>query len=129
MVLARKQLYRLYHFCFYIRNKIQGISTNQNMIVDDVLVDKLANLSKLEFDTDAKKAIKTDLSKILNFMEKLNELNTDGIEPLVYINEEVNVFRDDEVNYPIAKEEALKNAPLKDADYIKVPKFVKGTKY
>ena len=42
------------------------------MIVDDVLVDKLANLSKLEFDTDAKKAIKTDLSKILNFMEKLN---------------------------------------------------------
>ena len=52
------------------------------MIVDDVLVDKLANLSKLEFDTDGKKAIKTDLSKILNFMEKLNELNTDGIEPL-----------------------------------------------
>ncbi len=99
------------------------------MIVDDVLVDKLANLSKLEFDTDGKKAIKTDLSKILNFMEKLNELNTDGIEPLVYINEEVNVFRDDEVNYPIAKEEALKNAPLKDADYINVPKFVKGTKY
>ena len=95
------------------------------MIVDDVLVDKLANLSKLEFDTDGKKAIKTDLSKILNFMEKLNELNTDGIEPLIYIND----FRDDEVNYPIAKEEALKNAPLKDADYIKVPKFVKGTKY
>ncbi|MCC6584479.1 MAG: Asp-tRNA(Asn)/Glu-tRNA(Gln) amidotransferase subunit GatC [Chitinophagales bacterium] len=99
------------------------------MIVDDVLVDKLANLSKLEFDEEGKKAIKADLSKILNFMEKLNELNTDGIAPLVYINEEVNIFRDDEVNYPITKEEALKNAPLKDADYIKVPKFVKGTKY
>ncbi len=99
------------------------------MIVDDVLVDKLANLSKLEFDTDAKKAIKTDLSKILNFMEKLNELNTDGIEPLIYINEEVNIFRVDEINYPVTKEDALKNAPLKDADYIKVPKFVKGTKY
>ncbi|MBK9791682.1 MAG: Asp-tRNA(Asn)/Glu-tRNA(Gln) amidotransferase subunit GatC [Sphingobacteriales bacterium] len=99
------------------------------MIVDDVLVDKLANLSKLEFDTDGKKAIKTDLSKILNFMEKLNELNTDGIEPLIYINEEVNIFRVDEINYPVTKEDALKNAPLKDADYIKVPKFVKGTKY
>lgn len=99
------------------------------MIVDDVLVDKLANLSKLEFDIDAKKAIKTDLSKILNFMEKLNELNTDGIEPLIYINEEVNIFRVDEINYPVTKEDALKNAPLKDADYIKVPKFVKGTKY
>ena len=99
------------------------------MMVDDVLVDKLANLSKLEFDTDGKKAIKTDLSKILNFMEKLNELNTDGIEPLIYINEEVNIFRVDETNYPVTKEDALKNAPLKDADYIKVPKFVKGTKY
>ncbi len=99
------------------------------MIVDDVLVDKLANLSQLVFDTDGKKAIKTDLSKILNFMEKLNELNTDGIEPLIYINEEVNIFRVDEINYPVTKEDALKNAPLKDADYIKVPKFVKGTKY
>ena len=62
-------------------------------------------------------------------MEKLNELNTDGIEPLIYINEEVNIFRVDEINYPVTKEDALKNAPLKDADYIKVPKFVKGTKY
>ncbi len=99
------------------------------MIVDDAMVDKLANLSKLEFDAEGKEAIKEDLTNILNFMEKLNELNTDGVEPLVYINEDVNVFRKDAVNYPITKEEALMNAPLKDADYIKVPKFVKGTKY
>lgn len=99
------------------------------MIVDDALVDKLANLSKLEFDAQGKEDIKSDLTKILNFMEKLNELNTDGVEPLIYINEEVNIFRTDEVYYPITKEEALKNAPLKDTNYIKVPKFVKGTKY
>lgn len=99
------------------------------MTVDDILVDKLANLSKLEFDAEGRMAIKADLSKILNFMEKLNELNTDRVEPLIYINEEVNIFREDEINYPVTKEEALKNAPLKDADYIKVPKFVKGTKY
>ncbi|MBK9328829.1 MAG: Asp-tRNA(Asn)/Glu-tRNA(Gln) amidotransferase subunit GatC [Sphingobacteriales bacterium] len=99
------------------------------MIVDDALVDKLADLSKLEFDKEGKEAIKSDLSKILSFMEKLNELNTDGVEPLVYINEEANVFRKDVVDYPISKEEALMNAPLKDNDYIKVPKFVKGTKY
>jgi aspartyl-tRNA(Asn)/glutamyl-tRNA(Gln) amidotransferase subunit C len=99
------------------------------MIVDDALVDKLADLSKLEFDKEGKEAIKSDLSKILSFMEKLNELNTDGVEPLVYINEEANVFRKDVVDYPISKEEALMNAPLKDKDYIKVPKFVKGTKY
>lgn len=99
------------------------------MIVDDALVDKLANLSKLEFDAAGKQEIRADLQKILSFMEKLNELPTDGVEPLIYINEEVNVFREDEVNYPISKEEALRNAPLKNEDYIKVPKFVKGTKY
>ncbi len=99
------------------------------MIVDEALIAKLANLSKLEFDKEGTAAIKQDLTKILSFMEKLNELNTDGVEPLVYINEDVNVFREDEVNYPITKEEALMNAPLKDTDYIKVPKFVKGTKY
>jgi len=69
------------------------------------------------------------LTKILNFMEKLNELDTDGVEPLIYINEDVNVFRTDAINYPITKEEALMNAPLKNEDYIKVPKFVTGTKY
>lgn len=99
------------------------------MIVDEALVDKLANLSKLEFDAEGKKAIQQDLAKILNFMEKLNELDTDGIEPLIYINEDENVFRKDEVNYPITKEEALMNAPLKNEDYFMVPKFVTGTKY
>src|SRR6478672_1113648 len=99
------------------------------MIVDDTLVEKLARLSKLEFDVEGKQAIRKDLEKILGFMEKLNELNTDGIEPLIYINEEVNVFREDEVHYPITREEALQNAPLKDEQYIRVPKFVKGTKY
>ncbi len=99
------------------------------MIVDEALIAKLANLSKLEFDMEGTEAIKQDLTKILSFMEKLNELNTDGVEPLVYINEDTNVFREDEVNYPITKEEALMNAPIKDKDYIKVPKFVKGTKY
>ena len=99
------------------------------MQVDNELIDKLANLSKLEFNADAKNEIKEDLSKILNFMEKLNELSTDGIEPLIYINEAVNVVREDVVNYPITKQAALANAPLKNEDYIKVPKFVKGTKY
>lgn len=99
------------------------------MIVDEALVEKLANLSKLEFDAEGKQAIRRDLTNILSFMEKLNELNTDGVEPLIYINEEVNVFREDAVHYPISKQEALSNAPIKDADYIKVPKFVKGTKY
>jgi len=99
------------------------------MIVDEALIDKLAQLSKLEFDPDSKKAIQKDLSGILSFMEKLNELDTEGIEPLIYINEELNVCRKDEVHYPVSKMELLSNAPFKDENYIKVPKFVRGTKY
>lgn len=95
------------------------------MKVDDALVDKLAELSKLEFHASEKEAIKEDLNKILTFMEKLDEIDTSAVEPLIYVNETVNVFREDKVNHPISKEEALKNAPLHDSDYIKVPKFVK----
>ncbi len=100
------------------------------MQVNDELIDKLSKLTKLEFSTSESKAeIKSDLTKILNFMEKLNELDTENVEPLIYINEDVNVLRNDEVHYPISKKEALQNAPLKNEDYIQVPKFVKGTKY
>ena len=95
------------------------------MHVDDALIDRLAALSKLEFPEGEKSAIRNDLEKILSFMEKLNELNTDGVEPLVYVNEdEYNVFREDKIEHPISREEALLNAPLKDAEFIKVPKFV-----
>jgi len=96
------------------------------MHVDDALIDRLAALSKLNFPEGEKAAIRNDLEKILSFMEKLNELNTDGIEPLIYVNEEeYDVFREDIVDQPITRAEALMNAPLKDAEYIKVPKFVK----
>ncbi|HQV78845.1 MAG TPA: Asp-tRNA(Asn)/Glu-tRNA(Gln) amidotransferase subunit GatC [Chitinophagales bacterium] len=99
------------------------------MYIDDKTINQLSNLTKLEFDASQKESIKDDLNKILNFMEKLNELNTDGVQPLIYINEVENLLRDDTVHYPITKNEALMNAPLKNEDYIKVPKFVKGTKY
>lgn len=95
------------------------------MQVDDALVVKLAELSKLEFAPEEMEGIKSDLNKILTFMEKLNELNTDDVEPMIYVNEDnVNVFREDVIQHPISKEEALQNAALKDTDYIKVPKFV-----
>lgn len=95
------------------------------MKVDDQLIDKLAELSKLEFDAQEKEAIQKDLNRILTFMEQLNNIDTEGVEPLIYVNEEYNIFREDVVNHPISKEEALANAPLHDSDYIKVPKFVK----
>jgi aspartyl-tRNA(Asn)/glutamyl-tRNA(Gln) amidotransferase subunit C len=82
-------------------------------------------LAKLEFNTaEEKENIRKDMSNILGMVEKLNELDLDNIEPLIYITERENVLRKDKVVQEISKEQALSNAPQKDSDYIKVPKVL-----
>jgi aspartyl-tRNA(Asn)/glutamyl-tRNA(Gln) amidotransferase subunit C len=95
------------------------------MDIDNGLVNRLAELSKLEFNADEKERIKGDLQKILNLVEKLNEVNVDGVEPLKYMNDDVNVLREDEVKGQVSKADALSNAPQRDSDYFKVPKVIK----
>ncbi|HRN94903.1 MAG: Asp-tRNA(Asn)/Glu-tRNA(Gln) amidotransferase subunit GatC [Chitinophagales bacterium] len=95
------------------------------MKIDNALVERLAELSKLEFETEEKERIKTDLQNIFNLVEKLNEVNVDGVEPLIYMSEERNVLRKDVVQGEVPKVEALLNAPQKDSDYFKVPKVIK----
>jgi len=95
------------------------------MEVNDELIDKLADLAKLEFDATSKQEIKKDLQNVLTFVEKLNELDLKDVEPIEYITDEKNVLRDDVVITDITKKDALKNAPLKDSDYFKVPKVLK----
>jgi aspartyl-tRNA(Asn)/glutamyl-tRNA(Gln) amidotransferase subunit C len=95
------------------------------MEVNDALVDKLANLSRLQFDAPAKEAIKTDLQRMIQFVEKLNELDTTGVAPLLHMTEQVNILREDEVQGSVSREEALKNAPVHDEQFFKVPKVIK----
>jgi aspartyl-tRNA(Asn)/glutamyl-tRNA(Gln) amidotransferase subunit C len=95
------------------------------MKIDNELVDRLAELSKLEFDEQAKESLKKDLGKILDLVKKLEEVDVDGVEPLIYMTEEKNVLRKDVVSDMVTKEEALQNAPLRDSDYFKVPKVIK----
>ena len=94
------------------------------MKVDNQLVDKVAELAKLEFDAQAKQKMISDMDKILSFVGKIEELDTEGVEPLIYMTQETNVLRNDEVGQHNTKEEALKNAPEKDSDYFKVPKVL-----
>ncbi|MBL4753040.1 MAG: Asp-tRNA(Asn)/Glu-tRNA(Gln) amidotransferase subunit GatC [Flavobacteriales bacterium] len=96
------------------------------MQIDESTVDKIANLAKLEFDVEAKKEIIKDLTRVLDFVDKLNELDTEHIEPLVYMTDEKNVLRKDKVVQKISQQDALRNAPQKDSDYILVPKVLKG---
>jgi aspartyl-tRNA(Asn)/glutamyl-tRNA(Gln) amidotransferase subunit C len=95
------------------------------MEVTDTLVDKLAHLSRLTFNDVDKAEIKQDLQRMIQFVEKLNELDTTGVAPLLHMSSNVNVLREDEVKGSISREEALMNAPEKDTQFFKVPKVIK----
>ena len=87
------------------------------MKIDNDTVDKIAHLARLEFENEAKEEIKKDMNNMLGFIEKLNELDTSNVEPLIYMSDEVNVLREDDVIQVITQEEALKNGPKHDSDY------------
>ena len=95
------------------------------MEMNDQLVEKLAHLSRLQFNESEKAEIKNDLQRMIGFVEKLNELNLDGVEPLLHMSDEINVLREDEIKGSISREDALKNAPLHDDQFFKVPKVIK----
>jgi aspartyl-tRNA(Asn)/glutamyl-tRNA(Gln) amidotransferase subunit C len=98
------------------------------MEVNDALVSKLSHLAKLDFNTAEKEEIKNDLQRMISFVEKLNELDTTGVEPLLHMSDEVNILREDEVKGSITRKEALKNAPQHDEQFFKVPKVIKTPK-
>lgn len=87
-------------------------------------VQKLAHLARLEFKNENEEAMVTKLNQMLDFVDKLSELDTSGVEPLTHMSSEMNVMREDEIKHTISHEEALKNAPKKDSDYIRVPKVM-----
>ena len=95
------------------------------MEVNNATVDKLAHLSRLEFNETEKEEIKNDLQRMIAFVEKLNELDLDAVKPMLFMSEEVNVLREDEIKGSISRDEALKNAPLHDDQFFKVPKVIK----
>jgi aspartyl-tRNA(Asn)/glutamyl-tRNA(Gln) amidotransferase subunit C len=95
------------------------------MEVNDALVDKLADLARLKFDAAEKASIKNDLQKMIQFVEKLNELDTTGVEPLLHMSDNINVLRADEVKGSITRDKALKNAATHDDWFFKVPKVIK----
>lgn len=94
------------------------------MKIDKDTVDKIAHLARLELNEAEKEKAIVELSEILSFMAKLDELDTTGVQPLVYMNDAVNVLRPDEVRQEITPAEALLNAPLSDGTYFKVAKVI-----
>ena len=95
------------------------------MEVNIELIDKLAHLSRLQFNDSEKQQVQADLQRMIQFVEKLNELDTTGVAPLLHMSDGINVLRDDKVEGSITRAEALQNAPQQDGVFFKVPKVIK----
>ena len=98
----------------------------KNLIkVDNKLISDLSKLATLKFDKIAAKKIKSELKIILGFVDAISKINTNNIDPLIYMSDEVNILRPDKISDKISQKNALKNAPEKDSDYFKVPTVLK----
>ena len=95
------------------------------MKIDQTLISRLEHLARLELSEEEKQDIQTDLNNILQMVEKMNELDTDHVKPLIYVNEQQNIWREDEVKNQVDRKDALKNAPDKNDEFFKVPKMIK----
>jgi aspartyl-tRNA(Asn)/glutamyl-tRNA(Gln) amidotransferase subunit C len=102
---------RIHYFCF--------------MEVNDPMVTKLATLARLRFNETESASIKNDLQKMIAFVEKMNEVDTTGVEPLQHMSSRENVWREDIVSGSCTKEDALKNAARHNNDFFMVPTMIK----
>ncbi len=94
------------------------------MKITEEIVDHIAHLARLQFEGDSKQTIQQDMENIISFMDTLSEVDTEGVEPLIFMSVEVNVLREDVAVISISHEEAIKNAPKKDSDYFRIPKVL-----
>lgn len=94
------------------------------MAIEKEVILKLERLAKLKLNKKEREEIGVDLEKILTMIDKLEEIDTSGVEPLVYIHEEVNVLREDKAEGMLETEDGMKNAPKRVDNYFAVPKII-----
>lgn len=89
-------------------------------------VDRIAALARLSPDASEREALVNQMSSIIDFVEQLNELDTEDVEPLHHVLDLHSVMRDDVVAGSLPVDEALRNAPQRKGDYFVVPKVIKS---
>lgn len=94
------------------------------MKITEELIDHIAHLARLEFQGEDKMSIQKDMERMIEFVDKLSEIDTANVEPLIFMSEEMNRLREDEPEVTVTHEEALMNAPKKDSDYFRIPKVL-----
>lgn len=93
-------------------------------IITDETIEYVGILAKLELSAQEKEAAKSDMERMLDYIDTLNELDTSGVEPMSHVFPVNNVFREDVVTNGDGSEETLKNAPLRKEQSFKVPKTI-----
>jgi aspartyl-tRNA(Asn)/glutamyl-tRNA(Gln) amidotransferase subunit C len=88
-------------------------------------IQHLAHLSRLQINEDQSAQYQTDMQRMVVFIEKLQELNTDGVAPLLMLSDASNALREDEIKESLTSADALKNAPSHNQYYFKVPTVIK----
>ncbi len=96
----------------------------QSMAISKDEVRHIAKLARLEFTEAEEEVLSDDMSRILDYMDMLNELDTSEIEPMTHVLDLAHVVRADSVEKRISREDALKNAPDTDGEYFRVPKVI-----
>ncbi len=95
------------------------------MKVTNKLISDLAELAKLRFNKSENEKMKSDFKNMLDFIDKLSEVNTKNIEPLIYLSDEINSLREDNISLKLSKEMALQNLTSSNSDYFTIPKILK----
>ena len=94
------------------------------MIVDDQLILKLQKLAKLDLDSTEREGMKQELEKMIGMFDKISEVDTDGLEALVYMSDSRDMLRDDEVNEGLTLSTLARLAPSMEQNYVAVPKVI-----
>lgn len=94
------------------------------MKIDHKALQKIAHLARLEVKPEEERALLASMESVLTWMEQLDELDTEGVEPLTHMTDEVNNWREDVAKNALSREDGLNNAPSHDATYVKVPKVI-----
>ena len=95
------------------------------MKIDDKTLDKIASLAKLEIADSEREQLKSDMTAILDWVEKLNELDTDKTTEITQMTSEINRLRDDEQVRNLSNQQAMQNASEKSDGFFVVPKVIK----
>lgn len=94
------------------------------MKIDIETVQKMAHLARIDFSAAELQELKGDLGQILTWMEKLQEINTEQVDPLLNMSEEVTRWRSDKIESHLEKGKVIENAPESDGSFFLVPKVV-----